>query len=180
MTFEKRRLRGGEIDSLVEEIRKFPNPLTSKKAWEELQQVYIVTFQTELVGVCGIKRLNGWIKLGPFVVFKKYHHQGYGRKIFETVIKDYANENIFIGSRSPAVARLANDFGFREETNVLNLPHTIQLYLIKNILEHVSLNFIIECLRKNSTQEGPYRFFVRERYTNDVNINANVREHQVP
>ena len=71
ITFEKKKLSDKEIDMLVEEIKKFPNPLTGKKVWQAFKQVYIATSQKDLIGVCAISELKNWIKLGPFVVFQK-------------------------------------------------------------------------------------------------------------
>jgi len=67
---KKRALRHREIASLVEEIKKFPNPLTDRKGWQSLKKAYILYIDRELVGVCGVGRLNNWLKLGPFVVLK--------------------------------------------------------------------------------------------------------------
>jgi GNAT superfamily N-acetyltransferase len=155
-------LNDAEIDILVEEIKKFPNPITGKKSWKTFDPVYIAkTVQNDFVGVCGIKKLNGWIKFGPFVVFKKYHGQGYGRKILSMAVKDYPDDNLFIGSRNPAVAKLATSFGFHEIKKILKMPRTIQFYLAGYIFQNLSLEFFKECIRKNPTQEGPYRVFLR-------------------
>ena len=51
VTLEKRRLNDREINALVEEIKKFSNPLTGKKTWKSFKKVYIVTSQKDLIGV---------------------------------------------------------------------------------------------------------------------------------
>lgn len=159
INFEKRRLSEREVEAIVEEIKKFPNPLNGKNFWLALKQVYIALSQNELIGVCGIRKLNNWTKLGPFVVFQKYHGQGYGRKIIETILKDYSNDNLFIGSRNPAVAKIASSLGFSEVDSIWKLPNTIKVYLLGALFETLSLYYISEFIRKKPIQEGPYRFF---------------------
>jgi N-acetylglutamate synthase-like GNAT family acetyltransferase len=161
---EKRRLTDEEIDLLVKEIRKFPNPLIGKKSWQSLEKVYIASHENDLVGVCAINELNKWIKLGPFVVFEKYHHQGLGKKILESICQEYSNANLFVGSRNPAVAKIAMRLGFHEVATIRLLPGTIRFYLIKNIFENLNIDYIKEFIRKKPTQEGPYRFFVRVKF----------------
>lgn len=146
---------------LVREIRKFPNPLTSKRMWESLSKVYILYLENELIGVCGIYELRNFIKLGPFVVLQRYHHQGFGRKIFQEIVNDYFESSLFIGSRNPAVAKLAITLGFFEEKNILKMPLDIHLYLITNLIQNLSLGYLKEVIRKNPTKEGPYRFFFK-------------------
>lgn len=161
ITIKKRSLNKKEINSLVEEIKKFPNPLTSKRTWQSLRDVYIGYNSSELVGVCGVVKLKDWIKLGPFVVFKKYHHKGIGTLIFKSIVKDYPSSNLYVGSRNPGVAKIAFGFGFREE-DIWKLPRAVKKYLIWKILENISLSYLRECMRKQSTKEGPYRNSLRE------------------
>lgn len=159
----KRRLSEKEVSMLVDEIRKFPNPLTGKKTWQSLQKVYILSNKEDLIGVCGVNQLDNWVKLGPFVVLKKYHHKGYGKKILETIVKDYSKANLYIGSRNPAVAKIAISLGFHEANNIWTLPNTIRLYLVENILQNINIDYIKQFIRKKPTKEGPYRFFLRQK-----------------
>ncbi len=80
IVISKRYLTDKEIDTITEEIRKFPNPLTIKRSWRQLKKIYVAMHDKELVGVCGIAQLKRWTKLGPFVVFEKYQNQGVGKK----------------------------------------------------------------------------------------------------
>jgi len=162
---EKRRLNDKEVDAIVDEIKKFPNPLTGKKAWQSFKKVYVITAQNNLIGVCAINTLKNWIKLGPFVVFEKHHGQGYGKKILESIMKDYPNDNLFIGSRNPAVAKISLNLGFDETKSFWKLPSTIKNNLIQDIVQSVNFNYVKECIRKNPTQEGPFRFFIRQKNT---------------
>lgn len=157
----KRKLSTAEIGLLIEEIKKFPNPITGKKTWQSIKRVYIVSSKNNLIGVCSIKQRDNWVKLGPFVVFEKYHRQGYGRKIMETIMKDYSKSNLFIGSRNPAVAKISMDLGFQEMTNPFLLPNTIKLFLIGYIFQSLNLECLQEFIRKKPTKEGPYRFFLK-------------------
>ncbi len=160
-SFEKRKLTDREVYLLYNEIKKFPNPLTDKKTWQSLKKVYILYNDKDIIGVCAIRELDKWVKLGPFVVFKKYHKQGFGKMILHKIVRDYSNSNLYIGSRNPAVAAIATSLGFQEEKNIWTLPKTIKLYLVENILQNLSFEYFKEFLRKKPTQEGSYRFFLR-------------------
>ncbi len=160
---EKRCLDNSEVDALVEEIKKFPNPLTGKKTWRSLKEVYVLKNDRKLIGVCGVVKLNDWLKLGPLVVFEKYHHQGFGKIIFSSIIKDYPHNNLYVGSRNPLVAKIALGYGFNEISSIWKLPRVIKFYLIKNIIGNLSLGSIKELIRKQSVKEGPYRNFLKRR-----------------
>lgn len=159
---EKRRLNDKEIDLLIEEIKKFPNPLTGKKTWQALKKVYIVRSNGDLIGVCGTTEFKDWLKIGPFVVFKKFHNRGFGKKIFNSVVNNYSHLNLYVGSRNPAVAKIALGSGFKEEDNIWKLPKVIKMYLINNILGSINLNLIREFFRKSPMKEGPYRNFIKQ------------------
>lgn len=167
ISITKRKLHNKEIEALIEEIKKFPNPLTGNKSrWRNFKQVYIATTNNDLIGICAVIELKDWFKLGPFVVFEKYQKQGYGKKIFETIVQDYSNNNLFVGSRSPAVAKIATWLGFKEIPSIWILPNTIKLYLIKHILQSLSIDSMKEFIKKKPTQEGPYRLFLKKNIPN--------------
>jgi RimJ/RimL family protein N-acetyltransferase len=158
----KRPLNKNEVQLLINEIKKFPNPLTDEKTWRSLEKVYVLYLNKNIVGVCGIIQLDNWLKLGPFVIFKKFHGQGFGKKIFESIITDNPSFNFYIGSRNPAVARIALKNGFQEEKNIWKLPNMIKYYLLKNIIQSLTIHYFKEFIRKKPTSEGPYRFFLKQ------------------
>lgn len=160
----KRRLHSEEIDLLTVEIKKFPNPVfCTKKRWQNFQCVYIASDNNKLIGICGIIKTNNWIKLGPFIVLQKYQGKGCGKKILENILKDYPANNFFVGSRNPAVHKIALNFGFLEELNFWQLPNEIKLTLVSQILESFNFEYLKELIRKRSIQQGPYRFFIKKR-----------------
>lgn len=161
LKIEKRSLNNQEVNLLFEEIKKFPNPLTDKKTWADFKLVYVLKSKNDLIGVCGITQLNNWVKLGPFVVLKKYHKQGYGIKILKAITKDYLHSNLFIGSRNPVVASIAIHLGFQEIASSWLLPSTVKIYLIKSILKALNFSYFKELIRKRSVQEGQYRYFLK-------------------
>lgn len=80
ITISKRALTDGEIELLIEEIRKFPNPVIgNKKQLKLLEHVYVAKVNTQFAGICAVIKLNSWTKLGPFVVLQKYHGKGIGK-----------------------------------------------------------------------------------------------------
>jgi len=161
-TILKRKLKDAEIELLVEEIKKFPNPVAgNKKRWQILNPVYIAMTKNELAGICGVIKLKNWIKLGPFVVLKKYHGKGYGKTIINHIVKDYSKDNLFVGSRNPAVWKIATNLGFKEVSGIWILPNEVKLYLIKNLIQSLSIDYLREFIRKMPAQEGKYRCFIR-------------------
>lgn len=162
INIEKRKLSDKEIDFLTEEVRKFPNPVVAnKKRYKEFSPVYTAKINNNLIGVCAVIKLKDWLKLGPFVILKKYQGKGYGKMILKEIAEDYSNENLFIGSRNPAVVKIATGLGFEEISNFFSLPSTIKLYLVQNIFSSLSSDYFRELRRKGSVREGPYRYFVR-------------------
>ncbi len=158
----KRPLNDYEVKLLINEIKKFPNPLTDEKTWRSLKKVYILYLDKNIVGVCGTVRLNNWLKLGPFVIFEKFHGQGFGKKIFKSIITDYPGFNFYLGSRNPSVANIAIKNSFQEEKNIWRLPNMIKYYLLINILQNLTIPYFKEFIRKKPTSEGPYRFFLKK------------------
>jgi hypothetical protein len=161
---QRRRLSDKEIDLLVNEIRKFPNPLTGRKTWSLLKEVFIVSTGNDLVGVCGVIKLKNWIKLGPFVVFEKFHNKGFGKRLFNSIITQYFDSNLFVGSRNPAVAKIALRFNFKEIKSIWELPSVIRWYLLRYMLKTLNLDTLREFIRKKPTSEGPYRYFIKQSY----------------
>lgn len=161
ISISKRKLKGEEIDLFINEIKNFPNPVAPKRRqWEVFDPVYILSKDSELIGICSVTRLKKWVKLGPFVILRKYQGKGYGKTIIEAMVKDYSNDNLFIGSRNPHVGKIAADLGFKE-VNKLDLPDKIKSYLVRNMLDNLSVNFIKELIRKKSIKEGKYRCFLK-------------------
>jgi hypothetical protein len=160
ITISKRYLSNKEIDLIIEEIKKFPNPVTIRRSWQRLNEVYVAVNDKELAGVCGITKLKDWTKVGPFVVFEKYQNQGLGKKIFTAVLKDYPSSNLYVGSRNLAVARIVEKSGFYE-VKPRNLPTDIKICIIRHILENLSIEYLKELIRKKPTKEGPFRSFLR-------------------
>jgi hypothetical protein len=160
----KRTLHQEEINILIEEIKKFPNPVfCTKKRWQNFKCVYIILNNNKLVGICEVIKINNWIKLGPFIVLQKYQGKGYGKMIFQKIIDDYPNNNLFVGSRNPAVHKIAVNLGFKEELSFWKLPNEIKSTLFDQILESFHFEYLKELIRKRSIQQGPYRYFIRHK-----------------
>lgn len=156
----KRKLRPEEINLLTEEIKKFPNPVfITKKRWQKFDCVYVATKNKELIGICSIVKTNNWIKLGPFIIMQKHQGQGYGKIIVNHIVKSNLNNNFFIGSRHPAVHKIAKDLGFKEELNFWQLPKEVKITLFDHFLESLNIMYLKELIRKRSIQQGRYRFF---------------------
>lgn len=78
----KRQLYTDERAQLATATISFPNiGFISKDLWTYFKTVYVATTGKNFIGVCVVIPLHGWIKLGPMVILKKYHGQGYGKEL---------------------------------------------------------------------------------------------------
>jgi GNAT superfamily N-acetyltransferase len=130
------------------------------KHWKELNTAYIANVGGKLAGICSITKLDNWYKLGPFIVLEKYQGKGIGKMLLKKIVQDNEKNNLFIGSRNPAVWKIAKNLGFKEELNFWNLASDIKSYLIRNLLWSIDLEFMKELFRKRSVNQGKYRFFL--------------------
>ena len=153
MRISKRILRDSETDILVRQLRDFPHVgWVSASGWRKVGDVYVATEKQEFVGICRFVVLPHWIKLGPFVVTKKFQGKGYGGQLLKHVIDDLKGNNLYIGSSNPVVGKLALQNGFQRESNYLRLPGEIQRYLIAYLFERLNSTFIRDQINKQLTQ----------------------------
>jgi hypothetical protein len=112
---EKRKLTIAEIDRIISEVKKVPQLIAGdRKRWQKFDLVYVGYDKSDFIGICAIVKLDNWIKLGPFVVKKKYRGYGYGKFIMNQILKDYQGYNTFIESPTPAVWAIARGNKFTE------------------------------------------------------------------
>lgn len=164
IVIEKKTLNDSEVNLLNKEIKKFPNPVfLTKNHWKELSFAYISNVEGSLAGICSITKLDKWYKLGPFIVLEKHQRKGIGKMLFKKIVEDNKNNNLFIGSRNPAVWSIAKNLGFKEEVNFWNLSNDVKSYLIRNLFLSLDLDFMKELFRKRSVNQGKYRFFLKKK-----------------
>lgn len=160
-TITKRNLSEQEINLFIDEIKKFPNPIIGhKERWKRLTCFYIGTIGKSSVGICGVLHKKNWVMLDPIIIRKQYHGKGHATAIIKSILNDYPKYKIFFGTRNPALWKIATNLGF-EEYQIWKLPTIVKLYLLKFTLESLNIAFIRELIRKNSLQQGSFRFFLK-------------------
>jgi len=158
----KRNLKNEETKLLIKEIQKFPNLISpSENQWNKFNCIYVVATNNNLIGVCVVIKLKEWIKLGPFVILEKYQGKGFGKKIIDKIMDDYPNNNFFIGSRTPAVWKIAEKLGFKKTNNVWQLPNELKKYFIKYLIESVNVKYLKEFFRKSLIRKEKYRCYLK-------------------
>lgn len=159
----KRKLSDKDINLLNKEIKKFPNPVfLTNKHWQELKTAYVAEIDGNIAGICSVNKFKNWYKLGPFVVFERYHGKGIGKKILKKIVDENRYKNLFIGSRNNIVWNIVESLGFKEEPNFFMLPMEIKSYLLRSLLWCLDIDFMKELIRKKSTNQGPFRFYLRK------------------
>lgn len=159
---EKRKLTVYEADLLVKDILKVPQLIAgNRKRWQKFDLFYIATENNKLIGVCAVIKLKNWIKLGPFAVLEQFRGKGYGKRIIKEIIKDYTSANIFIGSPTPAVGRIAKSLYF-QRVKFIQLPTEVKQYLIKQTIENsFNLSIVKEFIRKSFMKKDKYLCFIK-------------------
>lgn len=111
---KKRILTNREIQILIKEVEKFSAPFYVKeKVWKSFKDCYILMISKKFAGVFIIDKFNNWIKLGPFVILRKFHGKGLGTKIFQYLLKDNKSKKLFLFA-----LRIKNNFA--ENTLILS------------------------------------------------------------
>lgn len=167
---KRRKLTNKEVDLLIHDTKFFPSLIyVSKKRWLGFKNPYIIEEGNNFVGVCMIYELKDWIKIGPLIVLKKYQGKGFGKKLLYQIVKDYKNKNIFITSSNPNVKKILDKFNFIYVNSYFSLPLKMRLFLIKQLYEHISLNMLIEFIRKKLISNDEKRYYF-VKYLNKVYI----------
>ncbi|EKD94393.1 MAG: hypothetical protein ACD_26C00069G0002 [uncultured bacterium] len=160
----KRPLSNKEISLLIADIKLFPDlTYVSRKKWLSFKNIYVAEKERKLLGVCVIYELENCIKLGPLAVLKKHQSKGIGKALLKTIMGNLKEKNIFITSSNPLVKKIALDMDF-EVISFFSLSYKIKLFLIKQLIEHISLTFFIEALRKKIIfNRKNHLFFIKHR-----------------
>lgn len=109
-------------------IETFKDFINSEKAIDGLQ-LYGAFKEEEIVGVIATRNNGNHIAL--FFVYGKYHRQGIGRKLFETIIKESTAPKITVNS-SPYAVEVYKKLGFvpdSEEQLADGLRYTPMTYI---------------------------------------------------
>lgn len=109
-------------------IKTFKDFINSEKAIDGLQ-LYGAFKEEEIVGVIATRNNGNHIAL--FFVYGKYHRQGIGRKLFETIIKESTAPKITVNS-SPYAVEVYKKLGFvpdSEEQLADGLRYTPMTYI---------------------------------------------------
>ena len=110
-------------------IKTFKDYIDSKESIDELE-LYGAFIEEKIVGVIAVTKIGNHIAL--FFVCGKYHRQGIGRKLFETILKERAGEKITVNS-SPYAVEVYRKLGFvpdNDEQLADGLRYTPMTYII--------------------------------------------------
>ncbi len=159
----RRKLTESEIRGLINDIRLYPNlAYISPTRFHHLTRPYCVSVDGRFSGICGVYSFDTWIKLGPLVLLQRFHGKGIGRKLLDTIISDHKNMSIYIASSNSAVQHIITSHNFKQIPSYFQLPHEVKLFLLRQLIEHLNLNFLTEGLRKKCFQRrGEIKFYVK-------------------
>ncbi len=163
VSITRRKLAELEISDLVKNIRLFPNlAYVSPSRWRHFTDPYCILVDGHFAGACAIYSFKNWVKLGPLVILQKHHDKGLGKKLLRNIINDYNKTSIFIASSNPAVQHIVTSYNFQLISSFLSLPRDVQLFLFRQLVEHLNVFFILEGIRKKIFLKRPgVKFFVK-------------------
>lgn len=133
----------------MEDTRLFPHvAYVSRARWRRFTNPYIIEVDSKFTGVCAVYTFDNWIKLGPLVLLQKYHGKGLGKKLLLNIINDYNKTSIFMASSNPAVQHIIKSYNFQLFSSFLSLPMEVQMFLFRQLVEHLNVSFVLEGIRK--------------------------------
>ncbi len=145
----RRKLTELEITQLMRDNQLFSHiAYVSKARWRRFTNPYIIEVDNKFAGVCAVYTFNNWVKLGPLELLKQYHGKKLGKQLLERIVDDNRQVSIFIASSNPAVQHIIETLEFQQIPNFISLPKKIQLFLLRQITEHLNISFFYEGIRK--------------------------------
>lgn len=159
----RRKLVEGEISSLVETVRAAEHlTYVGPWRWRKMDSPYIAAVDGRFAGVCMVYNFEGWIKLGPLVILDQFRGLGLSRLLVSRIITDYPDQNIFLSSANPIVQHVARELGFQQLTNYWQLPSSCRWWLICQLPQHFSWQFLVEGWCKRSfVRWGQLHYFIK-------------------
>ena len=160
VTIEKHTLTEEEITELISSIKTAPDlAFVERKNWKRYPNPYCVFADNEFAGVCCIAETKHWIKIGPLVTLPKFQGKGLGKLLFNTVVEKQT-KSLCVMSSCPILQHLTNSAGFTEVPNVFALPMEVQRLLIKQLINYLSVPYLLEALRKKLIlKRGKVKFY---------------------
>ena len=164
----RRPLQEQEIEALVSDIRLYPSLIyVARSRLAHFKTPYVLEDGGAFIGICATYEFGHWVKLGPFVLLKKFHGKGYGKILLTKVVGDYAKKNIYVTSSHIAVQKIIEQLGFKEIRNVFSLPFPVKLFLLKQLHEHLHWDAVIEFMRKKLTMKsGVRKYYIKHAIVN--------------
>lgn len=159
----KQELKDEEIEILMHEMKSFPNVgMVPKDMWRQFGNVFVITRNRSLIGVCVVILLKNWVKLGPFIIRNKFQGKGYGKILLTHVVSDLKNKNLYIGSSNSVVGNIVQKLRFRSVKSFFQLPLEIKLYLLKYLFGRLNIGFLLDYFRKRFLiRKGKYQYYIR-------------------
>lgn len=145
---KKHVLTEDEILTLITSIRRFPDlTYVSAAQWRKIPSPYCIFVDGKFAGVCCTHETKHWVKPGPLLVLPEFQGQGLGRKLFTSIVAKQ-QKSICVISSCPILQHLTVTSGFTEQPHIYALPGEVQHLLIKQLLEYLSIPYIVEGIRK--------------------------------
>ncbi|MFZ2025419.1 MAG: GNAT family N-acetyltransferase [Microgenomates group bacterium] len=148
VTIQKHTLTEEEITDLISSIKTAPDlAFVDRKNWKRYPNPYCVFADNEFAGVCCTSETERWVKIGPLVTLPKFQGKGLGKLLFNTVVTKQT-KSLCVMSSCPILQHLTNAAGFTEVPNVFALPMEVRKLLIKQLMNYLSIPYLLEALRK--------------------------------
>lgn len=158
----KRNLHKKEKELLVQELYNFPHiGLLNESGWKMFDNIYVATKNSNFIGICAVVYLNSWIKIGPLVILSNHQNKGYGKELFNFVVNNNTNKNLYLGSSNPIVDSFAKASGFTTANSYFKLPIVIKLYIFSYLLKRLNPNYLLDAFKKLSLKKHRYNYYLK-------------------
>lgn len=161
-TIKIQRLTPQRIKQLVAETKNFPSLIyVSPIHWLKFHTVYQAELDGHFAGACALITYQpSWLKIGPIALLSKYQGLGLGRKLLTKIVTDHSHHNLLIFSSNPRIHQLCLSLKFKP-VSFWQLPYSIWLAILSELLHHLSLKYILDSIKKNmSGDRKSLKFFV--------------------
>lgn len=161
ITVKRAPLTEANITNLVSSIKTAPDlTFVDRRNWKRYTNPYCVFVNDELAGVCCISETRNWVKIGPLVTLPKFQGKGFGKLLFNTIVKKQRTKSLCVVSSCPILGHLTGSAGFTEKPNVFVLPNEVKRLLLQQMGEYLSIPYLMEGVRKKLLlNRGKIRIF---------------------
>lgn len=149
ISIEKRALSEQEIALLVEEVKQFKDLAYVKPhLWRSFTDVTVAMVDGEFAGCCATELRFGWRKIGPIAVRRVFHNLHVGAQLLRSVLEERKQEQFYFGTSHKKLKEFVKQFPHIKKVPRLRLPFFVLLSTLFYIIEYMSLQYLIEGVRK--------------------------------